>query len=86
MRDVILVIGATGHVGRHVVSQLLHTGATVRVVARNPDVAGMTGDVEVVRGDLTSPDTLDGHLDGVESVFLVWPGVTVQPHLPCSVI
>jgi uncharacterized protein YbjT (DUF2867 family) len=32
--------------------------------------------VEVVGCDLSSPDTLDGHLDGVQAVFLVCrPGV-----------
>jgi uncharacterized protein YbjT (DUF2867 family) len=29
--------------------------------------------VAVVRGDLTVPETLDGCLDGVDTVFLVWP-------------
>jgi uncharacterized protein YbjT (DUF2867 family) len=35
--------------------------------------------VEVVRGDLTAPETLDACLDGVDAVFLVWtaPPATV---------
>jgi uncharacterized protein YbjT (DUF2867 family) len=33
-QDVILVTGATGHVGRQVVSQLLRTGAAVRALTR----------------------------------------------------
>ena len=69
----ILVTGATGHVGRHVVSQLLRTGAAVRALTRNPDSAGLPGGVDVVRADLSVPDTLDACLDGVEAVFLVWP-------------
>jgi len=75
MQRVILVTGATGHVGRHVVSQLLGTDAAVRALARNPDSAGLPGGVEVVRGDLSVPNTLDRCLDGVEAVFLVWPGL-----------
>ena len=78
MQSMILVIGATGHVGRHVVSQLLHTGAAVRALVRNPDSAGLASDVDVVRGDLSAPDTPDGCLDGVEAVFLVWPFVTAD--------
>jgi uncharacterized protein YbjT (DUF2867 family) len=39
--------------------------------------------VEVVRGDLTLPETLDGCLDGVDAVFLVWtaPAAAVAPAL-----
>lgn len=67
-----LVIGATGTVGRQVVSQLASYGAPVRALARNPDTANLPPQVEVTRGDLTLPDTLDRCLDGVDVVFLVW--------------
>jgi uncharacterized protein YbjT (DUF2867 family) len=76
MTERILVTGATGNVGRHVVSQLLATGATVRALARNP--TGAPQGVEVVRGDLTDPDTMHKALDGVESVFLLWPLMTAE--------
>src|SRR5215218_11173959 len=68
----ILVTGATGRVGRQVVSQLLTTDVRVRALTRNPDAAGLPPEVEVVRGDLTVPETLDEGLDGVDAVFLVW--------------
>jgi uncharacterized protein YbjT (DUF2867 family) len=68
----ILVTGATGRVGRQVVSQLLATDARVRALARNPAAAGLPPEVEVVRGDLTVPATFDECLDGVDAVFLVW--------------
>jgi uncharacterized protein YbjT (DUF2867 family) len=68
----ILVIGATGNVGRQVVHQLKATGALFRAMTRNPDAAGLPSHVEVVRGDLTMPDTLDPCLEDVETVFLVW--------------
>jgi uncharacterized protein YbjT (DUF2867 family) len=67
-----LVIGATGTVGRQVVSQLASNGAPVRALARNPDTANLPPQVEVMRGDLTIPDTLDRCLNGVDAVFLVW--------------
>jgi uncharacterized protein YbjT (DUF2867 family) len=77
----ILVIGATGKVGRQVVGQLRETGARVRALTRNRDRAQFPGDVEVVEGDLTIPDTLEGSLKGMDAVFLVWvaPGPAVGP-------
>ena len=68
----ILITGATGSVGSHVLSQLMLTGAEIRALVRNPDVVRFPGQVEVVRGDLTLPETLDRCFDGIESVFLVW--------------
>ncbi len=68
----ILITGATGRAGRQVVSQLLAMGVRVRALARNPDAAGLPPQVEVVRGDLTLPETLDECLDGIDAVFLVW--------------
>ena len=78
MQRVILVTGATGHVGRHVVSQLLGADAAVRALVRNPDSVGLPGRVEVMRGDLSVPNTLDSCLYGVEAVFLVWPGLPID--------
>ena len=77
-RSKILVTGATGNVGHQVVSQLRGTGATVRALVRHPDSATLPDDVEVVRGDLSAPDTLDVALDRVEAVFLVWPFLTAE--------
>jgi uncharacterized protein YbjT (DUF2867 family) len=68
----ILVTGATGNVCRQVVSQLMGTGARVRALTRNPSSAALPAEVDVVGGDLIAPDTLDGHLEGVDAVFLVW--------------
>jgi uncharacterized protein YbjT (DUF2867 family) len=79
----ILIIGATGNVGRQVLSQLLATGVRVRALARNPHTAGLPPHVDVVRGDLTLARTLDECLDGVDAVFLVWcaPPAAVAPAL-----
>jgi len=55
----ILVIGSTGNVGRQVVDQLAATGVRFRAMTRNPDTAGLPLGVEVVRGDLMVPETLD---------------------------
>ncbi|HET9210691.1 MAG TPA: NAD(P)H-binding protein [Thermoanaerobaculia bacterium] len=68
----ILVTGATGTIGRQVVSQLLSTDVQIRAITRDPAAAGLPSGVEVVRGDLTDPASLDRCLDGVDAVFLVW--------------
>lgn len=66
----ILVTGATGSVGRHVVGRLVAAGATVRALTRNPATAGLPEGVEVFEGDLTRPDTLRAALRGVERLYL----------------
>lgn len=68
----ILVIGATGRVGREVVSELLAAGQPVRALTRRPEAAGLPVDVEIVAGDLTMPESLDAGLQGVSAVFLLW--------------
>jgi uncharacterized protein YbjT (DUF2867 family) len=68
----ILVTGATGNVGRHVVSQLLASSCCVRALTRNPEAANLPPGIEAVRGDLTGGEALDACLEGVDAVFLVW--------------
>jgi uncharacterized protein YbjT (DUF2867 family) len=68
----ILVTGATGTVGRQVVGQLLATDVRIRALTRDPGSANLPAEVEVMRGDLTVPETLDACLDGVDVVFFVW--------------
>ncbi len=69
----ILVIGATGHVGRQVVAQLTRVGAPVRALVRDPAEAALPAGVEIVRGDLLRPETVEPALRGVDAVFVVWP-------------
>lgn len=69
----IVVTGATGTVGRQVVMQLSERGVPVRAVTRDPGSARFPDSVEVVRGDLTYPASLQRHLAGADSAFLVWP-------------
>jgi uncharacterized protein YbjT (DUF2867 family) len=71
-RDVVLVTGATGRVGRHVVDELLRAGASVRALTRRRENAMLPASVEVVTGDLTLPASLDPALEGAVAVFLVW--------------
>jgi uncharacterized protein YbjT (DUF2867 family) len=68
----ILVTGATGSVGRHVVDQLTAAGVRFRAMTRDPDAARLPADVDVVRGDLTVPESLESCLAEIETVFMVW--------------
>ncbi|MFC7641303.1 SDR family oxidoreductase [Streptosporangium lutulentum] len=66
----ILVTGATGVVGRHVVDRLVGAGVSVRALTRNPVAAGLPPQVEVVEGDLTAPQSVADALRGVERMYL----------------
>ncbi|MBB6505640.1 uncharacterized protein YbjT (DUF2867 family) [Sphingomonas endophytica] len=67
----ILVIGATGRVGRHVVEQLVARDATVRVLTRDPAKAAFPTGVDVVKGDLFDIDALRAAFAGVRTLFLL---------------
>ncbi|MFF3221199.1 NAD(P)H-binding protein [Nocardia suismassiliense] len=69
----ILVIGATGHVGGQVVSQLAETGVQVRALVRRPEAASLPADVELAPGDLAAPETLARALESVDAVYMTWP-------------
>jgi uncharacterized protein YbjT (DUF2867 family) len=68
----ILVVGATGRVGRNVVRQLLDRGVAVRALTRRPEIARLPADVDVVAGDLTAPASLAAGLRDARAVFLLW--------------
>lgn len=72
----ILVLGATGTIGREVVAELIRAGRPVRALSRSASRARRTlGDVvQIVEGDLTSPTALAGALDGVDGVILTHGG------------
>jgi uncharacterized protein YbjT (DUF2867 family) len=66
----ILVTGATGNVGRHVVDLLVQAGVDVRATSRDPESLDLPAEVDVRRADLTDPTTFEQALHGVEKVFL----------------
>ncbi|MFB6448593.1 SDR family oxidoreductase [Bradyrhizobium tunisiense] len=67
----ILVTGATGTIGRHVVEQLVKRGADVRALVRDPAKANLPAGVAVSQGDLLDVDSVRGALSGVSTLFLL---------------
>ncbi|SDT48871.1 Uncharacterized conserved protein YbjT, contains NAD(P)-binding and DUF2867 domains [Paenibacillaceae bacterium GAS479] len=67
----ILVTGATGNVGRHVVEHLVGAGYHVRALSRNPANAKLPKEVEVVYGDLSKPESLAPAMRGVTAMHLI---------------
>ncbi|QEU91204.1 NAD(P)H-binding protein [Streptomyces kanamyceticus] len=72
----ILVTGATGKVGGAVVAQLYAAGVPVRALVRGE--ADFPEGVRAVRGDLGDPASLGPALEGVDTVFLVWPFLSAE--------
>ncbi|MGQ0551272.1 MAG: NmrA family NAD(P)-binding protein [Armatimonadota bacterium] len=75
MKDVIVVTGATGHVGQDLVQRLLSAGQIVRAVARNVSRLKPLGarGAEMWPGSLADPDFLTSVFRGATTVFAVIP-------------
>jgi len=76
----ILITGSTGNNGGEIIASLLKRGRTdVRALVRNPEkdaikvAAFHAQGVEVVQGDLASPDTLGSAMAGVDRMLLLSP-------------
>ncbi|QGV78558.1 NAD(P)H-binding protein [Streptomyces ficellus] len=74
----ILVTGATGHVGAELTGLLAGAGRPVRALARK--AAEPPGGAEAAVGDLNRPESLRPALKGVRAVFLL-PGYADMPGL-----
>jgi uncharacterized protein YbjT (DUF2867 family) len=70
--DRILVIGATGMLGRPVAERLHAEGFAVRALVRSPERARhlLPTGVDIVQGDVTQPETLARALDGCAGVHI----------------
>ena len=68
-RLTVLVVGATGSIGKLVVEEAAREGHAVRALVRNPAKARQLGKkAQVLAGDVTRPETLSGAVDGVDAV------------------
>jgi uncharacterized protein YbjT (DUF2867 family) len=59
-RETVLVLGGTGHYGRHIVESIAHKDVAVRVMTRNAQHARtvLPASVELVEGDIESPEDI----------------------------
>lgn len=68
-RRTVLVVGATGSIGRLVVDEAIRQGHAVRALVRDPARArGLPPEAQMAVGDLTRPETLATAVDGVDAV------------------
>jgi uncharacterized protein YbjT (DUF2867 family) len=68
-RMTVLVVGATGSIGRLVVQEAIRQGHAIRALVRSQAKAReLPRDAQVVIGDVTRPDTLARAVDGVDAI------------------
>ena len=66
---VVLVVGATGSIGRHVVAEAVRQGYETRALVRDPARAGrLDPGAQTVVGQLTRSDTLADAVAGIDAV------------------
>lgn len=68
----VLIVGATGMLGRPVARRLVRDGFTVRAMVRDPDRARamLPGEVELVRGRLEDDGTVRSAARGAQAVYV----------------
>ncbi|MEU0947011.1 NAD(P)H-binding protein [Streptomyces canus] len=67
----ILVTGATGHVGSELARRLVAAGEPVRAMTRRPAEARLPAGAEAVYGDAADPASLEAAFAGADGVFLM---------------
>ena len=67
--DPILLTGASGYVGSHLLAALAARGLTVRALTRRPERAAFPDGTDVRRGDAFSGDGLDEALAGCRTAY-----------------
>ena len=83
----IVVYGATGEVGSHVVAEALERGHRVTAVSRNPDKVALRHDnLVVVKGDLLDKASVTEIVRGKDVVILSVRGVIGDSGLPDSAL
>lgn len=81
----VLVTGATGFTGSHLVRHLVADGASVRIVARDgaKALAMLPAGIDICTGDITDPAVVERAMDGVSVVYHLAAAFR-EPGLPDS--
>jgi uncharacterized protein YbjT (DUF2867 family) len=76
----VLIVGATGSIGRHAVAEALQQGYAVRALVRDRAraVRILPDGVDLVTGDMTRPETLGPAVDGVDAVVFTHGSTTSE--------
>jgi len=72
----ILVVGATGFVGRRLVDRLVEDGHDVVAFSRSASQESFPDSVEPFEGDLSEVDSLDGLCDGIDVAYYLIHSLT----------
>jgi uncharacterized protein YbjT (DUF2867 family) len=77
----VLVIGASGFLGRHVVLGLLQQGYAVRCAARTPEKVKdlAAAGCEVVQGDISDAASMARAVESVDAVYVTVQTLSAQP-------
>lgn len=77
----VLIAGATGTVGQHVIRQALDRGHEITAIARRPEALSIEHPhLRTVAADILDPDAVEPLLDGVDAVIsTVGIGTSKQP-------
>lgn len=73
----ILLAGATGYLGRHIVDKLKNKGFHFKAIARNPEKLKHLYKDQIIQAEVTQPHTLKGIFEGVDTVIST-VGITRQ--------
>jgi uncharacterized protein YbjT (DUF2867 family) len=65
----LVIFGATGRIGRHLVDWAVDAGHDVRVLARNPDAVAPRAGLTVSGGDVLDRDTVTTVVSGADAVL-----------------
>ena len=82
MAEKVLVAGAGGRLGRHLLKELAARGYGVRAVVRDPCTMGEDEDLDVFGCDARRPESLAGACDGVSAVVSALGGSLALRYTP----
>ncbi len=79
IKKTVLLAGATGYLGKYIAKELIYSNINTKIIVRNPVKAiPLAYDfVEIIPAEVTRPETIKGHFEGVDTVIST-VGITRQ--------